>query len=82
MNVDFTPLCRALTLHQLNEIEVHALQPPLPTHARTRTLITNPEQVQFLQLLDYNVCVSAAVYTEWCPPPPPRRKKAFLVKKS
>ena len=37
MNVDFTPLCRALTLHQLNEIEVHALQPPLPTHARTRT---------------------------------------------
>ena len=22
-------------------------------------------QVQFLQLLDYNVCVSAAVYTEW-----------------
>lgn len=42
MNVDFTPLCRALTLHQLNEIEV-----------------------QFLQLLDYNVCVSAAVYTEW-----------------
>ena len=46
MNVDFTPLCRALTLHQLNEIEVRApqppflvlaLQPPLPTHARTRT---------------------------------------------
>ena len=31
-------------------------------------LIPNPEQVQFLQLLDYNVCVSAAVYTEWCPP--------------
>ena len=37
MNVDFTPLCRALTLHQLNNIEVCALQPPLPTHARTRT---------------------------------------------
>ena len=33
-------------------------------------LIPNPEQVQFLQLLDYNVCVSAAVYTEWCPPNP------------
>ena len=32
------------------------------------SLIPNPEQVQFLQLLDYNVCVSAAVYTEWCPP--------------
>ena len=25
----------------------------------------NPNQIQFLQLLDYNVCVSAAVYTEW-----------------
>lgn len=42
MNVDFTTLCPALTLQQLNHIEV-----------------------QFLQLLDYNVCVSAAVYTEW-----------------
>ena len=42
MNVDFTVLCPALTLQQLNYIEV-----------------------QFLQLLDYNVCVSAAVYTEW-----------------
>ena len=42
MNVDFTSLCPALTLQQLNDIEV-----------------------QFLQLLDYNVCVSAAVYTEW-----------------
>jgi len=42
MNVDFTGLCPALTLHQLNNIEI-----------------------QFLQLLDYNVCVSAAVYTEW-----------------
>ena len=42
MNLDFTSLCPALTLQQLNTIEVHFLQP-----------------------IDYNVCVSAAVYTEW-----------------
>lgn len=42
LNVDFTRLCPALTLRQLNRLER-----------------------DFLQLLDYNVGVKAAVYTEW-----------------
>ena len=42
LNVDFTKLCPALTLQQLNQLEK-----------------------QFLTLLDYNVGISAAVYTEW-----------------
>jgi len=42
LNVDFSRLCPALTLHQLNRLER-----------------------DFLQLLDYNVGVKAAVYTDW-----------------
>jgi len=42
MMVDYTQLCQALTLQQLNSLERH-----------------------FLKLLDYNVGVKAAIYTDW-----------------
>jgi len=42
MMVDYTQLCQALTLQQLNSLERH-----------------------FLKLIDYNVGVKAAIYTDW-----------------